>query len=237
MLIVTGPARSYTSLTMQILESFGLPIVGDKYIDPEQLKKYNPEGIYEVENIVINGVREDKYRFEVIKLVLGALYPSRINGHTGTHSSYLRNARAIWCLRDPREVAESVFRMDKVTEITPAYYHYEVSGFLFWLDSNRWFIDNLVLLDTKELFSKPRETICALAEICGVSNKEHIEAAIARIKPRKQKTIHWPQKYIKTGEYVDEIHRLLVAQDIDSAIFLAKERILRPFELFNNNSV
>lgn len=225
MLIVSGAGRSYTSLTMQIMESLGLPIAGHKWVNPERHKKFNKNGIYEIPNEVIYGVKDDKYQNMVIKLVLRALYPNEENQFKGTHPVLLKKSMILVCLRKPIEVSYSGSKIAELDQITPNYFHWEWSNFLIWLSKNRWLMDYMVILDTNDYFTKPKETITQIANMLNIHDENKIKAAIGRIQPNEVPPLVWPEAHKKNGEYVDELYSYLLQGDFDSAIKVVEHRM------------
>lgn len=226
MIIITGCARSYTSLTMRIFDVMGYPVAGNRYIDKKTLGKYNPDGLYEVPNVVVNGLKTDKYQFGAIKLVLGALYPNVYNGHQGTSKSLLLKSKVLFCLRKPIEIAHSATKLMMHPPMAPTYPYYELSGFLSWLSDNRWFMNNIYLFDTDNYFKNAVTTITEIAEFAGITNKEKINNAISCIKEKtRTNMLEWPKKYKKVGDFVDSLYDCLLRNDFNEAFRINNSRI------------
>ena len=86
MIVITGEPRSGTSLMMRIINSLGLKIVGEK--NPaknkkvgkkrkERAKYLNPEGFWEVPQIVSRGIKTkeqiEEYKDKIIKIITHGL--------------------------------------------------------------------------------------------------------------------------------------------------------------------
>ena len=68
MIVVTGSARSGTSMAMQTLMHLGVPIVGEEFSEYNRFQG-NVKGYYELpKEEIAEGVKDDKYAGKGIKL-------------------------------------------------------------------------------------------------------------------------------------------------------------------------
>ena len=229
MVIVTGTARSRTSMTMRILDLFGHSFVGTKFVNESFEKNHNHAGIYEKEGDSIYGYKGPVVNSS-IKLLLTALFPNRINGMRGTSVNVLKEATSLLCLRKPYEIARSVKKIYPDVPITPNYILWEYCSFLSWLDYNRWYMDNLYTIDTDGYFNEPVETMKSLAQVVGCpKGQAGLEEALMIVDPSK--TIisdfghEWNEEFKKHGELVDELHSLFLNNNFEKAMEMASNHV------------
>ena len=100
-IIVTGIARSGTSMMMQILQAGGIPIVYDII----KIDEHNPNGYFECRDV-----------FNSLKLAEGKAIKIFLPGNTKQlrHILYSSNDHIIWIQRNINEVIESQFKIFKV---------------------------------------------------------------------------------------------------------------------------
>lgn len=228
MIIVTGAARSRTSMTMGILNAFGHEFVGEKFIDKKFEQKHNLNGIYEKKHDTILGYKGPNGN-QAIKILLSALFPNKFNNMKGSSKEILKNSVTLMCLRKPYEIAKSVKKVYPNLPVSPSYTIWEYCSFLSWLDYNRWFMDNLYLIDTDDYFKEPKDTIIAIGNIIGVpAGDKGLEKAIKLIDPRQtiSSDSHvWDKKFEYEGSIVDSIYECFLINDFENAMKIASDYI------------
>lgn len=177
--IVSGEARSGTSLMMRILREGGGFIVGQKYpgldrlqecvkvggISPEGLEvrrkkllRMNPFGMWEIPGVVINGIRDvERYDGKIVKVITNGIFERVFDGSRviGTPSKSID--RIIYCLRDPRAVLRSQGNVKSSLEeeenpfLYPKTYLFNLGGFSEWLTENPSFISKIFPVDFDDL--------------------------------------------------------------------------------------
>ncbi len=70
MIVVTGSARTGTSLMMRILKEIGLEVPAPEFFeeDVERMKRFNPQGYYEVPEDQETGIQDHRYKGMAVKL-------------------------------------------------------------------------------------------------------------------------------------------------------------------------
>lgn len=69
MIVVTGSARTGTSLMVRILTELGFPTPAPKFNEAMKgLEKYNPDGFWEIGDLSKHGVQSDKYKGQAVKV-------------------------------------------------------------------------------------------------------------------------------------------------------------------------
>jgi len=97
MIVVTGTARSGTSLVMQTLEKLGIGITGEKF-DKYNVEEYNKKGYWELPvSATIDGIQDNRYEGKGVKLFVQQL--------TRTNPKLI--SRAIRCCRYRGEASKS----------------------------------------------------------------------------------------------------------------------------------
>jgi hypothetical protein len=121
MQIVSGEARSGTSLMMQILVALGLKGIGNKFNVPEDHERYehsrlmNPKGYYEYPRLVKNGISLNMAAGKVPSLcpkLVPNIHDSKEYAIKLLTPAYLSTAeqlidKVIYVIRDPRETVYS----------------------------------------------------------------------------------------------------------------------------------
>lgn len=116
MIVVTGLPRSGTSLMMSILKDLGVPILGERFFEniederrAERTKYLNPEGFYEVRNVVGRGIVKgyEENVGKAIKIVVPGIL------HTDPEAI----EKVIFCLRNPLEILNSQKKLISGIEI------------------------------------------------------------------------------------------------------------------------
>lgn len=222
MIIVTGTARSRTSLMMNILIESGIEYEGKQHID-DNVNKFNKNGLFEVpEDCCFGHYGENTNK--AIKIVLTGLYPNKLNYHKGTSSNILKNSKFIWCLRKPIQVAQSVKKMYPEKDINPSYSIYELCGFLLWADINRDIFNRMIIVETDSFFYNLENTLNKISSFIG---KKIPFKKINEIVNKKETIINdatWPKKHSKDGYFIDVLYNLLLINDFNNAIEHVKER-------------
>lgn len=101
MLIVSGEARSGTSMMMLVIKKLGINIVGDKFL--KKGPDYNPSGIWEIAGIPNNPLTKEvlkKHDIEDAECL-------KMMSHGFLQSDITLCTKLIWCIREPREVIVS----------------------------------------------------------------------------------------------------------------------------------
>ena len=98
MIVVTGSARTGTSLTMRILKKIGVEVPAPQF-DPrlEPVREYNPQGFFEAPNQQISGIQSYEFKGKAVKLFGYAL--------SITPKQYV--SKVIVCTRDRTEAVKS----------------------------------------------------------------------------------------------------------------------------------
>jgi hypothetical protein len=74
MYIISGSARTGTSMMMQTLVNLNIKTPAKPFIDEHSdILDKNPKGFYEMYEEVINGIQHDKYKGQAVKLFPGCL--------------------------------------------------------------------------------------------------------------------------------------------------------------------
>jgi len=218
-IIVTGTARSYTSLTMQLLELMGVPLSFDQELNEGVNLRHNSNGLYELNRHVIDGIRTDKYDGTAIKLMLGALFPNSKNGHSGTPYQFVKDYNIVMCLRDPKEIAYSAYKINKLQGFTPQYPLLELGGFLMWLQDHRGLFKNITTVDTSLYFNDLEGALKRLSQATGVKyNPAMLSKARQKIFDKKVSPSNWNVEDDAIGQLLDNVYESLIANDFDKAI-------------------
>jgi hypothetical protein len=107
MIVVTGMARTGTSNMMKTLVEMGYKTPAPKFLSlHEPIKDRNPEGFYELDEEIRNGVHDSRYRGMAIKLFPPQLYL--------THPKYV--TKAIICKRNREDCVESYRSIHKILD-------------------------------------------------------------------------------------------------------------------------
>ena len=105
MIVVTGTARTGTSLMMQTLMHLGVPIVGDKFSNENEVEECNPKGYYELPiKEIVNGIHNEEYRDKGIKLF----------GYSLSLSDPSLISHIILCRRNKPETLDSIVKWLKL---------------------------------------------------------------------------------------------------------------------------
>ena len=215
--IISGPNRSYSSLTMQILNALGLPVVGTRDHNIPNIPEIENKNMFEFEGMATEGLKKDIFDEHIIKILL--------HGLTNTNPSILANSKTIMCMRPPIEVAYSADEIGG-REFTPLWPYQEWMRFLLWLKDNPWFIDNIILLNTNNYFKSPETAIQSLSELFGVSPSVPVlESCVKLIRPKKQRDLKWSEQHMEMGIFVDKLFDCVCLGDYDRAINLAFRRL------------
>ena len=101
MIVVTGTARSGTSLMMQTLKLLGINIAGQKF-DKWNRERWNPKGYWELPvKDTIDGIKDDRFEGKAVKLF--------VQGLTKTNPSFI--SKAIRCTRLKSAAVKSYMAM------------------------------------------------------------------------------------------------------------------------------
>lgn len=106
MIIVSGEPRSGTSMVMAIMKALGFKLAGDQW--PKKNPDANPEGSWEVDDIVMLGMTEP-IDGDVIKLMTPALFETSIDFID----------KVIYCIRLPEEVIASQIALAEKQKMPP----------------------------------------------------------------------------------------------------------------------
>jgi len=222
-IIVTGTGRSYTSLTMFMLEKMGVPVARDYWVD-NAYGEVNPVGLYELETHSVYGLMTDRHEGKAVKLILGGFFPNKTNNYTGTPANFLRDSRILLCLRKPLEIAYSAYRLYPHTGFGPAYPLYEIGSFLIGLQDNMWLCDNITVLDTDLYFNSFYTAMRVLTDFANKSLSAPLFEELQKsVKPKIKAPESWPEEHKELGRLVDKIYEVLLKKDFASAISMIKE--------------
>ena len=98
MIVVTGSARTGTSLMMRILKELGYKVPAPQFFGhEEEMEKYNPDGYYEIVEDQETGIQDHRYKGMAVKLFGYALEK--------TPRKYV--SKVIVCRRDRAAAVES----------------------------------------------------------------------------------------------------------------------------------
>lgn len=162
MIIVSGEPRTGTSMTMAILKELGLKLVGEKW--PTKNPDANPEGTWEVDDVVMDGLRAD-VSGDVIKLMTPALFR--------TEARFID--QIIYCIRKPEEVIASQQALAKKQGMKPV-----AAEDLFRSHANSLYnvfaavlpTQNVSIMNYNVAMEHPKEIVNMLASFVGVPPTE-----------------------------------------------------------------
>jgi hypothetical protein len=196
MIIITGLPRSGTSLMMRILESLSIPITGEKFFnqtdnDRKERSQYlNPEGFYEIQDVVSSGKFKDPEKF------LGSAIKVVVPGVMNVAVEHIE--KIIFCLRNPSEVIESqrylISGIEVATDEGKKYSaellernftNYIRSMGVLILSVSDEFWNKTLVVQHQNLMSNPCLEIQKISHFLGVSfvNANIVDQNLYRIKP------------------------------------------------------
>lgn len=223
-IIVSGTARSYTSLTMRLFELLGANVSYDKALN--QLTEFNENGLYEHNSVCVNGTKQliDDC---VIKIILSGLYPNAMNSYTGVPKETIEKSTVLLCLREPKEIIRSVKNIfmtmnhNDDLETYPFNYLYSEYRFFFsWLKDNDWFLNSAMVFDTNDYFFYPVDSVMTLASVAGIVNKknEEILRVAEEIGEKKEHDLKIPSNCVKMMNYCQKMFEYMIIGEFDKAI-------------------
>lgn len=161
MIIVSGEARSGTSVMMLILKKLGFKIAGSKVINPENIDM-NPTGIWEVKEAVTKPFTQetiDKYQIEgeAMKVISHALFTSDWN----------LIDTVIYMVRDPREIIVSQRRQINAgsDEHNYGWYNVHMGTLLTGLEMKKY--PPMLFVDYGKLMTHPKAVTKKVAQVLG----------------------------------------------------------------------
>jgi hypothetical protein len=144
----------------------------------------NPDGFYEVENLVFTGLRDDVVNNEVeeIEFPEGAeVVKLTTVGMFRSDWKYL--GKIIYCIRDPREIMVSNRGRENHPGDDLAYKHYiSHMTLLFDVVKPQAWIDTICIMDYGRLLKRPEREIKHLLKFLGENTPENLALAKAPIK-------------------------------------------------------
>ena len=210
MIIVTGEARSGTSLQMQLCRALGFSIAGKrnnhiygedefkvgvrignkvvskKFASPEQIEKsidMNPEGYWEMSRVVKNGLSKDMAAGKVPSLVSEPITEDviKILSHGLQATHGDLIDKIIFCIRDPREVVTS--QRDIIYSTSN-----DSMRYMAYIEHTKSILsyiededwDIIKVVDFKDMHEKTEETIKGIASFLG---KDVNSEALAVVRP------------------------------------------------------
>lgn len=172
MIVVSGMARSGTSMMMQTLIHLGLDSPAPDFLPEHKLiKDKNPKGFYELYNEVSNGVHHDMWKGKAVKLFPGCL--------NQTPKEYV--SKVIIMLRDKSDTIKSYAPIHKILkeDYTP-----EVI-----FDANYYILDNYtydvdhIFVNFEDIISNPEKEIERVVEFLNLErDDERVLNAINNIE-------------------------------------------------------
>jgi len=116
MVIVTGMARTGTSMMMQTLIHLGIETPSKPFLkEHHPIKQYNPKGFYELYEEVIGGIQHDRYKGMAVKLFGGLLfktpseYISKLIVMNRNKEDCLKSYTPIWEIMDEGYTPEYIY--------------------------------------------------------------------------------------------------------------------------------
>lgn len=166
MIVVSGSARTGTSMMMQTLILLGYKSPAKKFLpEHKDILDCNPNGFYELYDEVINGIQHDKYEGQVVKMFPGCLYQ--------TDKSLV--SKIIICVRDKSETIKSYTPIHDILkqERTPEFI-YDAN----YLILNHYIVDvKHIFINFEDIISNPKDTVLSLCEfleiqpgLCKINN-------------------------------------------------------------------
>lgn len=171
MIVVSGSARSGTSMMMQTLVLLGVKTPSTPFIkEHDSIKHMNPKGFYEMYDEVIDGVHHNDYKRMAVKLFPGVLNKTPKD----------KVSKMIIMQRDRQDAINSFEPARKLLgiDLTSEYIY----------DTNYAILDNYIV-DVEHIFitfagmvTNPREEILKVIDFLGIEPKEEqINRAIKNI--------------------------------------------------------
>jgi hypothetical protein len=171
MIVVSGSARTGTSMMMQTLLILGYKTPAKKFIkEHEDIIDYNPNGFYELYEEVFNGVNHDKYSGQAVKIFPGQLLL--------TDKKFI--SKLIVCTRDKSETISSYKPIHKIlnNQYSPEYI-YDVSYDI--LNQYCYNINN-IFINFDDMINSPTETILGICDFLEIKpSKRSIDKSIKNI--------------------------------------------------------
>lgn len=171
MIVVTGAARTGTSLMIQTLLCLGYKTPAKKFL-PEHngIEQYNERGFYDLYHEVINGIQHDNFKGQAVKI-----FPSCLSMTPKKHID-----KIIICTRNKKDSCRSYEPIHKVLggELTPKKIYDWSYSFL-----NDYIIGiNHIFINFEEINNNPKKVILELCEFLEIQpSDEQITEAIKNV--------------------------------------------------------
>jgi len=159
MIIVTGSARTGTSMMMQTLIHLGYETPAPKFIkEVEKIKDKNPKGFYELAEEVINGIHHDNYKGQVVKLFPGCLWK--------TEKEFI--SKIIICKRNKEDATKSYAPIHK--KLKEPYTPSEIYDVNYEIINE--YVDNIphIFINFEDIIRNPSQEIAKLVVFLGLWN-------------------------------------------------------------------
>lgn len=171
MIVVTGSARTGTSLLMQTLLILGYKTPAKPFLkEHDEIKQYNPKGFFELYHEIMGGVQHHKWEGQAVKL-----FPSIL---AFTNIDYI--SKMIVCKRDIKEATKSYKPIYKI-----------LGGFVrpkkAYKDSYKYleqYVKDVphIFITFEEITTNPEKVIRELVEFLEITpSEEQIEKAIKNV--------------------------------------------------------
>ena len=195
MIVVTGEARSGTSLQMLIIKHLGFSIAGEKYLT-EYTKTFNPTGIWEVKGTPYKGV-QIPIKEDVIKLMTNGFMKSRMG----------LIEKVVLCIRDPREVIVSQRGQKEWVSDEHNWKQY-LGNMMYLFKGNDWAHTHIV--DYGDVMWSPKTEVYRLIKFLGEApTPEEIESAIDCVRPELYRSKKHKVKQGKYGKAAEKYYQVL----------------------------
>ena len=171
MIVVTGAARTGTSLMIQTLLCLGYKTPAKKFLPEHKgVEQYNTNGFYELYHEVINGIQHDRYKGQAVKI-----FPSCLNLTPTKHIS-----KIIVCTRDMEDACKSYIPVKKVLGGPLSAKEAFEDSYIFLNEYINGI--NHIFINFDDIIDNPKKVILELCDFLDISpSKEQISKAIKNV--------------------------------------------------------